>query len=309
MLAIGIAGSTAYGDTWFGSDLDIEVVVRGDKQKEIVTTEQEISVDFGIFGENSIREIPYDTRPLYDPTGILTRELSSRNRGELIEKDIVDGLDRGRSFLERGEKILRTDPYSVLVFVHLTAWRLGYAIPVVLGENRTIRRTVTRLEKAATKLGRQDLLEAFGKLLCFPRTLRKIDELMLELQEGYREIWSYFKGKNVGLVYMQQQPDSEAWFRNRVRPLYKDDRRNIVWFVYLEFPFVLSFILRLQGHEKVPANVLEEADKIEGQPRLWTARYRRILRLFKPEEVPGLLQTSKGLLDNAEKLLELRLWA
>ncbi len=90
VIAIGIAGSTAYGDTWFGSDLDIEVVIRGDKPKQILTTEQEISVDFGIFGENNLNEIPYDTRPFYDPTGILTKELSSRNREELIARDVKE---------------------------------------------------------------------------------------------------------------------------------------------------------------------------------------------------------------------------
>ena len=190
MLAIGIAGSTAYGDTWFGSDLDIEVAVRGDKPKEILTTEQEISVDFGIFGENHLNKIPYDTRPLYDPAGILTRELSSRNRDELIERDIQEGLNRAGSFIERGETILPTDPYSALVFVHLVAWQVGYAISPAAGEDRTIRRTVTRVDKAVTKIGRQDLLETFGKLFGFPRTLQRADELMVELQEGYREIWS-----------------------------------------------------------------------------------------------------------------------
>ena len=309
VLAIGIAGSTAYGDTWFGSDLDIEVVVKGDKPKQILTTEQEISVDFGIFGENNLKEIPYDTRPVYDPAGILTRELSSRNRDELIERDIQEGLDRGRSFLERGEIIQPKDPYSALVFVHLAAWQVGYAIPPATGENRTIRRTVTRLEKGVTKIGRQDLLGMFGKLFGFPRTLQRVDELMVELQEGYREIWSYFKEKGAGPVYMQQQPDSEAWFRNRIKPLYEHDRRDLVWLVYVEFPFVLSFILRLAGHVKVPANVFEEADKIKGQPELWTDRYRRILSMFTPEEIRVLLQTSRDLIDEVKKLSELRLWA
>ena len=107
---------------------------------------------------------------------------------------------------------------------------------------------------------------------------------------------------------MRQQPDSEAWFRNRIKPLYEYDPRNLVWLVYVEFPFVLSFILRLAGHEKMPANVFQETEKINGQPELWIARYRRILGSFRPEEVPGLLQTSKDLIDDVKKLSELRLW-
>ena len=63
VIALGICGSVAQDDIWPGSDLDIEVVVKGDRPKEIITTEQEVSVDYGIFGENQLNEIPYDTRP------------------------------------------------------------------------------------------------------------------------------------------------------------------------------------------------------------------------------------------------------
>jgi len=306
VLALGIAGSTASGETWFGSDLDIEVVVKGEKPKQILTTEQEISVDFGIFGENNLKEIPYDTRLLYDPTGILTKELASRNREELVARDIKDGLDRAGSFLERGERILVADPYSSLVFLHLAAWPIAYAVPLIAGENRTIRRAASRLEKASRKLGRADLMETFGKLFGFPTTLERAEELMIELEQGYREIWSYFKGKDEGPVYMQQQPDSEAWFRNRIRPLYEFDLRDLVWVVYEEFAFVLSFVLTIAGHERVPANVFEEADKISGQPRLWIARYRRILSMFKREEVRGLLEASRGLVGELAELSKLR---
>ncbi len=306
VIAIGIAGSTAYDDTWFGSDLDIEVVIKGNKSKQILTTEQEISVDFGIFGENNLSEIPYDTRPLYDPTGILTRELSSRNREELIARDVKEGLDRARSYIDRGERILAAGPYSSLVFVHLAAWSLSMIIPPIAGENRTIRRAASRLEKASRKLGRPDLLEAFGKLFGFPATIERAEDLMRELQQGYREIWNYFKGRDLGPVYMLQQPDSEAWFHNRIKPLYEYDRRDLVWVVYEEFPFVLSFILRIAGHEKMPADIFEEADKLGGPPRLWTDRYRRILAIFMQEQIRGLLPTTRNLIGEIQELSKLR---
>jgi len=47
VIALGLCGSVAQNDIWPGSDLDIEVVVRGDRPKEIFTTEQEVSVDYG----------------------------------------------------------------------------------------------------------------------------------------------------------------------------------------------------------------------------------------------------------------------
>ncbi len=81
VVAVGVCGSLAYDDIWPGSDLDIEVVVKGDKPKELITTEQEVSVDYGYFGENQLSGIPCDTRPVHDPSGILTRELGSRSAG------------------------------------------------------------------------------------------------------------------------------------------------------------------------------------------------------------------------------------
>ncbi len=158
------------------------------------------------------------------------------------------------------------------------------------------------MEQASRKLGRPDLLEAFGELFGFPATIERAEDLMVELQQGYREIWSYFKGRDEGPVYMLQQPDSEAWFRNRIKPLYEYDRRDLVWVVYEEFPFVLSFILTIAGHERLPANVLGEAEKIGGQPRLWTGRYTRILSLFKQEQVRGLLPATRNLIGEIEEL-------
>jgi len=57
-------------DIWPGSDLN-RSCVRGDRPKEIFfsTTEQEVSVDYGYFGEKQLSEIPYDTRPVHDPSG------------------------------------------------------------------------------------------------------------------------------------------------------------------------------------------------------------------------------------------------
>ena len=54
VIAIGLAGSVSRGDFWHGADLDIEVVLRGDEPKKVVCTEQEISVDYGYFGEFQI---------------------------------------------------------------------------------------------------------------------------------------------------------------------------------------------------------------------------------------------------------------
>jgi predicted nucleotidyltransferase len=99
VLAVGLCGSISYGDSWPGADLDIEVVVKGDKSKWIVTTEQEVSVDYGYFGETILKEVPYETRPIYDPSRILTNELSSRVRDLVLRNAMEDSLARARSYL------------------------------------------------------------------------------------------------------------------------------------------------------------------------------------------------------------------
>jgi len=63
VLAIGLAGSVSRGDFWHGADLDIEVILKGDKPKNVVNTEQEISVDFGYFGESQIEDVPHEHAP------------------------------------------------------------------------------------------------------------------------------------------------------------------------------------------------------------------------------------------------------
>jgi predicted nucleotidyltransferase len=301
VLALGLCGSVAQNDIWPGSDLDIEVVVKGDKPKEIFTTEQEVSVDYGYFGENQLSEIPYDTRPVHDPSGILTRELESRVRNEVVKKSLDGVLDRSQKVLGWAEIALAEDPYSALAWVTSASQWLAEIFTLSAGLNWTHRRVVSRLERATTKLHRDDILQDYGKLMGFPRTLERAGELLSELQLGYREIWTYFKGKN-GPVYMVQQPDSEAWFKNRIVPLYEYDRRDLVNLVYSEFRFILAFIFSVTGYERTPDVVFRDTARFEGPPAEWTDRYRRILRHFSVDEVPGLLVSAKDLLEEGRAL-------
>src|SRR2546427_1358085 len=301
VIALGVCGSIAQDDIWPGSDLDIEVVVRGDRPKEIIVTEQEVSVDYGYFGENQLNEIPYDTRPVHDPSGILTRELESRVRDEVVRKALDAILDRSQKVLGWAQIALAEDPYSALAWVTSASQWLAEIFTLSAGLNWTHRRVVSRLEKATTRLHRDDILQGYGKLLVFPQTLERARELLLELQLGYREIWNCFKGKN-GPVYMVQQPDSELWFRNRIVPLYDYDRRDLVNLVYSEFRFILAFIFSVAGYERTPDIVFRDAARFEGPPAKWVHRYRKILHYFSADEVPGLLDLAKDLLEEGKAL-------
>ncbi len=308
MLAVGVCGSLAYGDIWPGSDLDIEVVVNGDKQKEIITTEQEVSVDYGYFGENQLGEIPYDTRPIHDPSGILTTELASRVRDEVIQEALDAELDRAQNCLVWADNALSQDPYSALAWITTISMSLAEIFTLLAGVNRTHRRVVSRLEKATTKLQRSDIFQSYIALLGFPQTLNKASELLYELQGGYREIWNYFKGKPDGPVYMIQQPDSEAWFKNRIVPLYDYDSRDLVSLVYAEFRFILALIYKVAGYERTPDVVFREPAKFYAPPSLWVGRYKNILGYFSTDKVPGLLSSGKDLLRESRTLANMRPW-
>src|SRR3989442_1966490 len=301
VLAMGLCGSVAQNDIWPGSDLDIEVVVKGDKPKEIFTTEQEVSVDYGYFGEKQLSEIPYDTRPAYDPSGILTRELESRVRDEVVRKALDAILDRSQKVLGWAQIALAEDPYSALAWVSSASQWLAEIFTLSAGLNWTHRRVVSRLEKATTRLHRDDILQDYGKLMGFPQTLERASELLSDFQLAYREIWSYFKGKN-GPVYMVQQPDSEAWFKNRIVPLYEYDKRDLVNLVYSEFRFILAFIFSVAGYERTPDVVFRDTANFEGQPAQWAGRYRKILHYFSTDEIPGLLVLAKDLLEEGRAL-------
>ena len=308
VIALGVCGSVAQDDIWPGSDLDIEVVVKGDKPKEIFTTEQEVSVDYGYFGENQLSEIPFDTRPVHDPSGILTRELESRVRDEFVQKALDGQVDRTKKCLGWAENALSEDPYSALAWVTSISQYLAEIFTLSAGLNWTHRRVVSRLEKAATKLHRSDVLQRYGRLLGFPRTLEIAGELLSELQLGYREIWNHFKGKPDGPVYMLQQPDSEAWFKNRIVPLYDYDRRDLVNLVYSEFRFILAWIFSVARYERTPDVVFRDAASFEGPPVQWADRYRKILHYFSTDEIPELLVLGNDLLNEGRALAEERPW-
>lgn len=306
VLAVGLCGSVSYGDLWPGADLDIEVVVKGDKPRQIVTTEQEVSVDYGYFGETILKDVPYETRPIYDPRRILTKELSSRVRDLVLRNAMEDSLARARSYLIRSKAALSRDPFSALAWAIVAYWPLAEVFTLASGEYRTHRRLVSRLEKGMKKIGRGDLFEEYCGLLGFPRTLTRARDLLSELQLGYREIWNYFKGKPDGPTYMVQQSDSEAWFKNRILPLYEYDKRDLVSLVYVEFLYILSFVFRASGYERAPDAFLLDVAKSKGPPSQWATRYQDVLKFFPAEGVSAVLRCGENLVRQSE--LMARAW-
>lgn len=298
VLAIGLAGSVARSDVWRGSDLDIEVIVKGDKPKRLVCTEQEISVDYAYFGEPQINDLPHDTRPLYDPTRILTKMLRARTKKQLWERMIQQNTESAEKFLHKAESALSDDLLSALCHIHYAGAYLGPSLILSAGMAPSVRRTISKLEAAMKKISRPDLFDKYMQLYGMPATLRKADFLSLQLEQGYAEVWSYMNEKAVGPAYMVQQPSSGPWFRNRIKPILEHEKRDLVWIVFIEYPFILNFILKTVGMSDLPAKVFEASKSLSGPPALWVDRHRRILNFIPEADVPDLLSAAEQL--NAE---------
>jgi len=298
VLAIGLAGSVARSDLWQGADLDIEVVVKGDKPKRVLCTEHEVSVDYGYFGESQINDLPHDTRPIYDPTQILTKTLKARTKRQLWQKMIQKNTESAEKFLHKAESALPDDLLSVLCHIHNAGAYLGSNLILATGMAPSVRRTISKLEVAMKKINRPDLFDRYVRLYGMPETLRKAEFLSQQLEQGYAEVWSYMNEKAVGPAYMDQQPSSGPWFRNRIRPIYEHDKRDLVWIILIEYPFILRFILKTIGIDDFPERVFDTVKRLSGSPACWINRYRRILGLIPEKSVADLLLTAEGL--NAE---------
>ena len=302
VLAIGLAGSVSRGDFWHGADLDIEVVLKGDMPKDLVCTEQEISVDFGYFGEYQIEDLPHDTRRIYDPTRVLAKTLRQRTKKQLWQRMIQKNTNSVETCLQKARSALRSDPYSALCHIQNGSAGLGSNLILATGTAPSVRRTVSKLEAAMSKIRRSDLFDEYVSLYGMPETLEETDFLCEQLRQGYREVWSYMNEKAMGPAYMVQQSSSEPWFRNRMLPIFEHDKRDLVWIVLIEFPFILRFIFNTIGIEDFPEHIFSPFKNLSGPPACWVNRYRRILNLVPKNRVPDLLSTAEKLNSEAKKL-------
>jgi len=122
VLAVGLTGSIVRGDIWIGSDLDIEIILKGDQPIRVVLTEQQISADYVYISESHVEDLNPDTVPVYDPKGIMRKTLEGldekRVLKEIYERARYD-TELARRNLEKARSVLDAEPYSALCFTHL----------------------------------------------------------------------------------------------------------------------------------------------------------------------------------------------
>ena len=131
VLAIGLIGSVARGDTWVGSDLDLEIILRGDQPTEVILAEKEVSVDYVYLSEKHTEELYPDTVLLYDPEGIMRKAMEELDQTRVmneLRKKVRFSTDSAAKCLEKAVSVLESDPYSALCFIHLTGMYSGSSI-------------------------------------------------------------------------------------------------------------------------------------------------------------------------------------
>ena len=167
------------------------------------------------------------------------------------------------------------------------------------------RRPVSSLEMAMKKIKRPDLFNAYLSLYGMPYTIRKAELLLRELEEGLREIWGYFRDKKVGPSYILQQPESEPYFKNKIRLIYEYDKRDLVRIVCTMFPYILLELFRSVGEEALPRRVFYESRKFTGPAASWIKRYHRILRFISKTRIPLLVTLATELHQKIQALCSL----
>jgi len=159
------------------------------------------------------------------------------------------------------------------------------------------------------QIARLDLFNEYVSLYGMPETLEKTDFLYEQLKQGYREVWSYMHENAEGPAYMVQQSNSESFFRNRIQPILEHDKRNLVWIVFVEYPFILRFIFKTIGMDDVPERVFKPFRNLSNPSARWVNRYLHILKLVPKAQVPDLLSTAEQLNVEAKRLVGERLKA
>ena len=210
--------------------------------------------------------------------------------------------DSIKSSLQKARTALRSGPYSALCHIQNGGAELGSNLILATGTAPSVRRTISKLEAAMSKIKRPDLFDDYISLYGMPETLEKAGLLCKQLEQGYREVWSYMNNEAVGPKYMVQQPNSEAWFKNRIQPVYEHDKRDLVWLVLIEYPFILGFIFKTIGIDEIQENVFASFKNLSGPPTRWVNRHRRLLSLIPEESVADLLSTAEALHTEARKL-------
>jgi hypothetical protein len=170
--------------------------------------------------ESHTENLPHDTRPVYDPTQILIKNPPKKEPKNQLWQKMIQKKHRFHRKLSRESQSRIAERPLLCSLPHSNGGaELGTNLILVTGTAPSVRRTISKLEVAMNRIERSDLFNQYAGLYGLPETLGTAVFLCEQLEQGYREIWRYMNKKAVGPAYMVQQPTSEPWFKNRIRPI------------------------------------------------------------------------------------------
>jgi predicted nucleotidyltransferase len=153
VMAVGLAGSLARGDYWDGSDLDLDVIIKGELPYTVLLKFKEIEIDIAYFNESQYDNLPYDLVPIYDPKNIINDILMNREQKVMKSNIINESIIQSQGYLVKAKTFLDNyQIYSYISNIHLAAEEIATAFILLNGEDPTLRRTISRLEKDALYL-------------------------------------------------------------------------------------------------------------------------------------------------------------
>jgi predicted nucleotidyltransferase len=260
-MAIGLAGSLARGDYWDGSDLDLNVIIKGELTYAVLLKFKEIEIDIAYFNESQYDNLPYDLVPIYDPRNIINDILM--NRDQEVMKYISN--------------------------IHLAAEEIATAFILLNGEDPTLRRTISRLEKALSKEKENSLYKKYLSLYDMTNNLNRTKFFYNTLNNAYGEIWSILLEKGIGSIRISPESTFQNFIRCRFKPVYNNDERDFIWLTFHEFTFILKYFFKFEELDKTS----EDLDKSK---LVWINCYKNILDTIPIENIPELYETSNQLM-------------
>lgn len=299
VIGIGVLGSMARKDVWECSDLDLVVLFEKAENDFFFEFDDQdgIPIDVMCITKNYLKDQPYVSslygcRVMYDPTNVLSTQVSKTNNIHFSDKEISKRnqchIDEAKKFLEKACCSLGESDFPSAVEHSRQA--VLHSGMVAVEKSRSIMSHHRRIDKYRSSfqaLGCQDMFERFLKTLRLNKvdgkTSRVYDKLIQHLfDNGYPWIHRNLEEKTA--------PQWMDWTKKislhsvlnwRILPIYKIGHRHAdfvdkVIDEYEEFAKAV-FEVNNQKYEEVTL-IFRELQRLEDQPPNFSEMFQEALR-------------------------------
>ena len=110
-----------------------------------------------------------------------------------------------------------------------------------------------------------------------------------KLRTGYREMWHHLLEKGIASIEISPESTFQDFFRSRIEPINRHDKRDLVWFSFHDFPFILQYSFKVDDIDNPPPDLDELAS-------FWISNYRGILDTIPLERAEVIHNTAEQLI-------------